>query len=272
MESPGIREQLLSVWQGMVDSTFAAVPKVVAGLLLLVFAILVAKVVERVLRAALRRVGLDAAISRFGLDQSLRRFGIESEASALVPRIAYYLLLFLFAQTAALALKLDPISNAIGSFLAFLPNLVSALLLLLIGSTAGSAAGGAVTRAARESGIDYSSALGNVVTSLVVFIAGIMALAQLRIDTDIIRIVTICTLAAVALAFGLSFGLGTRDVTRNVVAGFYARKIFREGDEVEVRGVRGVLKAITPLQTLVEGKEGTITVANGVFLDETIRQ
>jgi len=35
---------------------------------------------------------------------------------------------------------------------------------------------------------------------------------------------------------------------------------------------RGVLKAITPLQTLVEKKDGTVTVANGVFLDQTIRR
>lgn len=272
MENSGIREQMGSVWQGMSDSIVAAVPKVVAGLFLLVFALLVAKVIERVLRAVLGRVGIDGAMERFGLDKNLTRVGIESPASVLISRLAYYLLLFLFVQTAALALHLDPISNAIGSFLAFLPNLFSALLLILIGTSAGSAGGAAVTRAARASGIDYSSALGNVVTSLVVFIAGIMALAQLRIDTDIIRIVTVCTLAAVALAFGISFGLGTRDVTRNVVAGFYARKIFREGDVVEVRGVRGILKAITPLQTLVEGKEETITVANGVFLDETIRQ
>ncbi len=272
METPGLRDQLLAVYRHLVDSAFATVPKILTGLLFLVVAILVAKIVERVLRMGLQRMRLDSLVARMGFDKSFQKLGVEQPASSLIPRIAYFLLLFLFAQTAAATLGLVPISNAIGSFLGFLPNLVSAVLLVLIGSSAGSAAGAAVTRASKEAGIDYSSALGNVVSSLILFITGIMAIAQLRIDTDIIRIVTVCTLAGVALAFGLSFGLGTRDITRNIIAGFYARKIYRTGDEVEIRGERGILKAITPVQTLVEKKDGTMAVANAVFLEETVRQ
>ena len=46
-----------------------------------------------------------------------------------------------------------------------------------------------------------------------------------KIDTDIVRIVTSLILGAGALAFGLSFGFGTRNIVRNIAAGFYARKI-----------------------------------------------
>ena len=55
------------------------------------------------------------------------------------------------------------------------------------------------------------------------------AIGQLRFDTDIVRIVTVCTLSGFALVFGLSFGPGTRDITRNIIAGFYARRIFPRG-------------------------------------------
>jgi small-conductance mechanosensitive channel len=99
-----------------------------------------------------------------------------------------------------------------------------------------------------------------------------MAIGQLRFDTDMVRIVTICTLSGLALAFGISIGFGTRDITRNVLAGFYARKIFRPGDPIEIRGHRGVLRAITATQTLVDQETGLVSVANSVFLDETIRQ
>ena len=98
-----------------------------------------------------------------------------------------------------------------------------------------------------------------------------MAIAQLKIDTDMVRIFTVCLLSGFALAFGLSFGLGTRDITRNILAGFYARKIFQPGDSVEIRGYRGVLKSITATQTMVEQEQGFVTFANSVFLDETIR-
>ena len=99
-----------------------------------------------------------------------------------------------------------------------------------------------------------------------------MAIGQLRFDTEMVRIVTICTLSGVALAFGMSVGLGTRDITRNVLAGFYARKIFRPGYPIEIRGHRGLLRAITATQTLIDQDTGLVSVANSAFLDETIRQ
>lgn len=272
MEQEGLQENLIRTYEGMVRSVFEAIPKVLTGILLLVASILVAKVVERVARMALRRIGFDNLLARLGFDKVLKRFGMDQPLSVAIPRLVYYMLLLLFGQTAAAALGLSPISNAIGSFLGFLPNLFTAFLLLLIGSSAGQYAGAMVTKAAREAGIDSSSALGNLVATLILFIAGVMAIAQLRIDTDIIRIVTICVLSGAALAFGISFGLGTRDITRNIVAGFYARKLFRVGEQVEIRGQRGTLAAISPIQTLVEGEEGAAVMANGVFLDEIIKR
>ncbi len=90
-------------------------------------------------------------------------------------------------------------------------------------------------------------------------------------ETEIIRIFTLCILSGLAVAFGLSFGLGTREITRNIVSGFYARKVFQVGDAIEVRGRKGTLKSITPTQTLLEADGETIAVSNGVFLDEVVR-
>ena len=68
---------------------------------------------------------------------------------------------------------------------------------------------------------------------------------------------------------GLSFGLGTREITRNIIAGFYARKIFTVGKELEIRGERGVLRSITPTQTLlVQPDDTVVAVSNASFLDD----
>jgi small-conductance mechanosensitive channel len=98
-----------------------------------------------------------------------------------------------------------------------------------------------------------------------------MAITQLQIDTEIIRVVTSAILAGMALAFGLTFGLGSRDVTRNILAGYYARKTFEVGREIEVSGERGELKGITPTQTLIQQGDRVVAVANSVFLDEVVK-
>ena len=266
-----MQQTLLQILESLQHTVIDAVPRVLTGLVVLVALVLTAKIVERLLRTLLVRVRFDSLLKQAGLDKLLQRVGIRQSLNLVLPRLAYFLLLFLFARTAADAFGLTAISEAIASMFAYLPNVIAAVLLVVVGSSVSQFAGRTVAQAAEESGIEFARSLGSLVSGLILFIVAVMAIGQLRFDTDMVRIVTLCTLSGLALAFGLSFGLGTRDITRNVIAGFYARKIFRPGDPLEIRGHRGVLKAITATQTLIEQETGIVVVANGVFLDETIR-
>ncbi len=198
--------------------------------------------------------------------------GIRQELNRFLPRLLYWLLLILFAKTAADALGLAAISDAIGAFARYLPNIVAALLILILGSAAAQFAGQAVSEAAENSGIEFASTLGSLVAAVLLFVLGIMALSQLKIDTDMVRLVAMGLLGALALAFGLSFGLGSRDITRNIIAGFYARKTFDIGEQIEISGEKGTLIGITPTQTLLEQEGRRVAVANSVFLEEVVKQ
>ena len=251
-----MQEKLLHIATSLQRTVVDAIPQVLTGLVVLVALVLTAKLVERMLRALLVRVRFDSLLKQAGLDTLLQRVGIRQSLNVVLPRLAYFLLLFLFARTAADAFGLTAISEAIASMFAYLPNVIAAVLIVVVGSSVSQFAGNAVAQAAEDSGIEFAKSLGSVVSGLILFIVGVMAIGQLRFDTDMVRIVTICTLSGLALAFGLSFGLGTRDITRNVLAGFYARRIFRPGDPLEIRGQRGVLKAITATQTLIGQASG----------------
>ena len=100
----------------------------------------------------------------------------------------------------------------------------------------------------------------------------IIALGQLRVDTRILNILTIVIFSGAALAFGLTFGLGTRDTTRNLIAGFYARRVFGAGQRLEIAGQRGVLRAISAQQTLLEADGHTIAVPNTTFIEQVVRR
>ncbi len=266
-----MRAQLVQSFRELGLTIATAVPRIVIGLVVLVGLVLLAKIVERVLRTVLVRVRFDALLQQAGLDTVLHRLGVRQSLNLVLPRLAYFLLLFLFARTVADALGLKAISDAIAALFAYLPNVIAAVLLVVIGTAVSQFAGRTVTQAAEESGLEFARQLGSLVSGLILFVVGIMAISQLRFDTDMVRIVTVCTLSGLALAFGISIGLGSRDLTRNVLAGFYARKIFKPGDPIEIRGHRGVLRTITATQTLIDQETGVVSVANSVFLDETIK-
>lgn len=267
-----MREQLTVAFRDLGLSLVAGIPKLVLALILLVVAVVVSRVVAAFVRIVLRRVGLDGLVTRSGLDRSLRQLGITAPLSQILPKVVYYLLLILLARAAADGLGLTSVSSAIGTFMGYLPNVFAAAVILVLGSAAAQFAGRAVTQAAANSGIEFASSLGGMVGAVVLAIVGIMAIGQLQVETDIVRIVVTALLVGMAAAFALSFGLGSRRITLNIIAGFYARKTFQIGQEMEIRGERGVLKAITPTQTLLDQDGRTVAVANTTFLDEVVKQ
>jgi len=267
-----IGTQLAEAFRGLLESIVSGAPRIVVGIVLLLAAIVVAKLVERALRSALKRIRLDQGLERLGVAKTLGRVGVSQPMSTVLARVAYFLLLLLFLRTGADGLGLTAVSSAVGSFLSYIPNIIAAAVILILGSVAAQVAGKAVGNAAESSGIEFAGSLGTLATAVLMFMAGIMAIGQLRIDTEIVRIVVMGGLGAFALAIGLSFGLGSRDVTRNILAGYYARKTFRMGETLEIGQERGLLTAITPTQTLLQDGDQIVAVANSVFLEEVVRQ
>ena len=265
-------EQLLGVLNDILRSIVTWTPKILVGIALVLLALGVAKVVEWIVRSLLVRLRFGALVERVGVDRALHKIGVRQSVNSLIPRVVYFLLLFLFAKTAADALGLTAISDAIGAFMAYLPNLIAALLILIVGSAAAQLAGRAVTAAARNSGIAFAVSLGRLTSGVLLYVLGVMALAQLQIDIEIIRLFTMALLGGLALAFGLSFGLGSREITRNIIAGFYARKIFRIGKELEVAGEKGRLTSITPTQVLLEQGDRLVAISNSTFLEQVVKQ
>lgn len=263
-----IRIAFSQLWLDVVGWT----PRLVIGLLLVIVAVVVAKLVERVLRGLLKRLGIDGALGALGLDAVGSSVGLTKALSDLIPRFVFYLLLFLFARTAADAMGLEPISSAIGSFMAYLPNVLAATLVLVLGGAGAQFAGRAVTRAAEGTGIEFAGSMGAMAGAILLFVVVVTAISQLKIDTEIVRILTWSSLGMLVIAFGLSFGLGTRGITRSIVAGFYARKTFEMGRRIEIAGESGRLTAITPTQTLLDDGGTIIAVSNQAFLEETVRQ
>lgn len=260
-----------TVSQNLIAAVADLVPRILVAIVVIVLGLVVAKLAEKSIKALFERLKIDALLERAGVTGALRRIGLSGSPGRLLAKTVYFLLIILFTQSVCRAVGLAVIAEAIGAFFSYLPNLIAAFLVLLLGMIVSQFVGRAITRSAEEAGLEYGPALGRAVSSLVMFVVIVMALGQLRIDTGIIRMVVLVLLAAVAVAIALSFGLGTRDVTRNLVAGFYVRRLVREGEALEIDGHQGIVIAVTPLQTLLEQDGHTLAVPNQVFLDKVFR-
>lgn len=263
-----VKTQLIQTYQNLVGDLIGAAPKIISGMILVLLAWMVAKLVEKGVRLMMIRTNFDSVLGKIGIDTAIQQLGLRKSLSDVIPRVVYFLLLFLFARSLADTVGLTAISEAIGSFLGYVPNIVAAILILLVGSALGRFAGAAVARSAEGSGLEFAPALGRVLSAVVLFVAVIMSMAQLRIDTDIVRLVTALSMAGAALAFGLCFGLGGRTLVSNILAGLYVKRLFAPGTEIEVDGHRGIVASISTTSTILKQEGRDIVLANQDLLAE----
>ena len=135
-QQPGIFEQLAAIYRDAIAAGIRAIPRLLAGVAVIVIMVLAAKLVERVLRALLVRVRFDELLQQAGIDRTLHRIGLRQSINIVLPRLVYFLLLCLIARIGADLLQLQAVSQAFDAFFRYLPNIVAAVLLLVIGSAA----------------------------------------------------------------------------------------------------------------------------------------
>ena len=103
----------------------------------------------------------------------------------------------------------------------------------------------------------------------------IAAFEQLQITFELLNYAILIAFGAVALALGLSFGLGGREVMAGILCGYYLRQRFQSGDRVSVAGYEGTVREVGPVSTIVEtDEEGLMnrhSIPNCMMLNEAVR-
>lgn len=240
--------------QRAADDAVAYVPRVVAAIAILVVGLLLVRLAGRLAVRVLTAAGVDRLADRVGVHDALARAGLE-RSLARVLGVLLRLVLAVIVVFGALSLSgLAFLREFANEAVLFLPDLLAAVALVLVGLVLGGGARQRVDRLAYQ--MDLRGPLGPLVQAAVVAVLAIMALAQLGIPTAILTVVAGVGFAAVALTFALAFGLGSREVAREVSAGRYVSGAFAVGQEVSVDGLRGEIVAIESAACLLETDDG----------------
>jgi small-conductance mechanosensitive channel len=243
-------------------------PRLGGALLLLLIGIVVARVVARLLRRGLRMAGLDSASERWGVADVLERAGLGRSLAHVIAVAVRISLTVVVVFAAVSLLGLQFLSQSLNEGVLFLPKVLAALALVLIGVVLAAFVRDRVDRTATQ--WDLPIPVGPVAQGAILAIFIITAAAQLTISTALLMVLVAILLAAVATPFALAFGLGGRDVARSLSAGRYVRAAFDEGQVIRVDDIRGRVERIEPSATVLRTDTETIRVPNHVLIDRTV--
>jgi hypothetical protein len=233
-----------SIDQGF-DVFFAWLPHVLGFIAVLLIGWIVARILGKLVSGVTHRAGLDRAVHGGTGGSFLQR--VVPRPSHLVGRIVFWALFLGAISLAAAVLGVAALTAFVGAIWAYLPNVLAAVLIFLVASAI---AGGVVTLVNRTMG---DTPLGKIVATavpvLVLTIATFMILEQLKIAHDIVVTTYTLVLGAIALASALAFGLGGRDVARQMLEGAYEK-----GQENKDQYRRDLDRGLTSARSQVDDK------------------
>ncbi len=250
-------------------------PRVVAMAVVIVIGYVVARLVARAVTTLSEKIGLQVAAERSGLAQSMQHMGIQRGVPAIVGSIMFWLLMCVFVMAGFNILGLDKLSVAMGKIVDYIPNLLVATVVVVVGLLLASFLRGVVATSADRLGLSYASSLANAAYYALAVLTFTAAFNQMGLTFALFDNLIMIASGGLALGFGLAFGLGGREVMGGILAGYYLRQRLQTGDRVSVAGLEGVVREVGPVATILETEEGGLrdrhTVPNIKMLNEAVR-
>jgi hypothetical protein len=208
------------VWSGLVDvreRLLAVLPGLLVLLTLLGLGLAAGWVARAAVSRLLRAVGFDRLLERWGIGSSLRRSGIVRPPSDVLGLACFWALFILFASVGVDTFARPGGHGATGLLVAFLPPLLTAVLILLVGWLVANFLSQGVLVAAVNARLPEARLVARGVYWGVLLFAVATALTHLGIGKEMVVVAFGITFGGVVFALALAFGLGGRGLARDIL-------------------------------------------------------
>ncbi len=196
---------------------FSAIPGIIGAILILIIGWIIAGIIGGLVTKLCRVIRVDNIGDRIGVNGFLAKSGTKFTASGILGEVVKWVIRLTFIEMAADQLGMAQVSNLINQMLAFIPNIIVAIVILGAGAFLGQMLSGLVRGSAAQANLGDANLLARLTYGATMAFAIIMALNELNVAPVVVNTLYIGLVAAIALALGLAFGLGGKDV-----AGRYA--------------------------------------------------
>ena len=261
-------------WRLAIEQTFnefygqmvAHVPELIGATALL----LVGWLVAQALRLGTRRLvrGLDRLLLRGARDDSEQRERIQQSYELIAGQVVFWAILIFFLAASANLLGWNLLTGWMSSLIAFLPSLLSGLLIILAGYLIGNMVYSAVLGAAAGAGLSQGTVLARISQVVVLFSSIVIGIEQIGLNVDFLTSIIVVIIGVLLAGAALAFGIGARELAANVIGAQQLRKHCRIGDRVRIGNFAGELLEITQTSAIVDAPEGRAVVPARLFHEQ----
>lgn len=208
-------------FKNALDSIISFLPNLLGFALLLLVGYIIAKIVSGLVVKLLQKAGLDRHLHESDANKYVERVLPGASPSKGIGSVVFWLIFVFFITSAIGALKIPAVTTFMNQVLAYLPNVIVAIVIFVAAALIAGAIAAGVAKVMGDT--PTGKIVATVVPAIVMVIAMFMILNQLRIAPAIVTIAFAATMGALALGLALAFGLGGRDVAKKLLEDAYAK-------------------------------------------------
>ncbi|MEK7118436.1 MAG: hypothetical protein AAB869_02390 [Patescibacteria group bacterium] len=212
-----LQNELAQSILGVTGGVGAVLPNIIVALIFVILGWVFGMAVGRVIAQIIDALRIDVWLAKAGIDKIVERAGYRLNAGAFLGWLAKLFFIVVFLVVALNVLGLSEVNVFLLSVLAYIPNVVVAMLILFIASVAADIIGGVVSGASLAVGSRVAHLLGSITRWAIWIFALMIAVSQLGIAPQFMNILFTGIVAMLALAGGLAFGLGGKDAAADFI-------------------------------------------------------
>ncbi len=205
-----VKAMLIKIW--------SYIPTIVGAIIILVIGWIIAKFVEAIVVRALKASRLDVVSDKAGIANMLAQGEVKFTLSELVGVMVYWIVMLSVLAAALNALNLTVAGDLLSRLVAYIPNIIIAIFVLVLGSFLATFVAGVVRTAVGNAGMGNAKLLAKITHTVLIVFAGIIAIEQLNIATAFVAFAVNIILASIGLALAISFGLGCKDIAAKAMS------------------------------------------------------
>lgn len=212
---------LYTVWVSTITSFLALFPHILGALIVASLGIIIGNWIKTLAVKSLQMIRFETLIK----DSKFKAFLVKAEVTGKVEEVIGSILKWLIVLTFFIAatniLGLTTVSNVLVGVLGYVPNVISAVIVLAIGVLLAGLVEGIVKGALASVDLKTARLMGKIASYTVVTITTLAAFSELKIASSFINILFIGFVSMLALGFGLAIGLGAKDVIGQALSDWY---------------------------------------------------
>ncbi len=210
-------EILLNSLKQVWVSVIGFLPTLIAALIVFIVGWLISIFIGKLINKLIKTIKLDSLLEKIGFAKVLSKTKIKLDSAKFFEELVKWFLIIVFLMTAVDILGLTQVTMFLQSILYYIPSVIVAAIILLAAGIVAKFMQKLVQASADAAGLQSSSTIGTIVKWAILIFGFIIALTQLGIATTLIQTIVMGIIAMLAIAGGLAFGLGGKNMAEKTL-------------------------------------------------------